>query len=311
MSSNILIIKLGALGDMVQALGPMEAIRKYHAGDRITLLTTAPFAEFAMASSLIDEVWTDNRPSFFQFKAWLRLRRFLRRGRFRRVYDLQTSDRTGWYYRLLGPGVRPEWSGIAPGCSHPHANPCRNNMHTIDRQREQLGVAGIREVPDPSLDWAPMQVDIDPGGDLALIVPGGAIHRPRKRWPVERYAGLARNLVSAGMRPILVGNIEDSSIIAAVTERVDTAVNLSGRTSLLQLAGLCRRAQLAVGNDTGPMHMAVTAGVPSVVLYSNESDPRLCGQRGPVVEFLRCRELEDLSLNEVTAAVTALTIRSS
>ena len=311
MSSNILIIKLGALGDMVQALGPMEAIRKHHVGDRITLLTTAPFVEFALATSLIDEVRTDNRPSFFQFREWFSLRRFLRRGRFRRVYDLQTSDRTGWYYRLLGPGVRPEWSGIAAGCSHRHANPCRNNMHTIDRQREQLEVAGIREVPDPSLDWAPLQVDIDPGGDLALIVPGGAIHRPRKRWPVDRYAGLAKKLVSAGMRPVLVGNVEDSSIIAAVAERVDTAVNLSGRTSLLQLAGLCRRAQLAVGNDTGPMHMAVSAGVPSIVLYSSESDPKLCGQRGPAVKVLRCRELEDLSLNEVIAAVTTLTDRSS
>ena len=59
---RILVIKLGALGDMVQAFGPFQAIRRHHGHAHITLLTTAPFAEFAMATGWFDEVWVDARP---------------------------------------------------------------------------------------------------------------------------------------------------------------------------------------------------------------------------------------------------------
>ena len=58
----ILVIKLGALGDFIQALGPFAAIRRHHKGAPVTLLTTEPFAEFARASPYFDDVWTGGRP---------------------------------------------------------------------------------------------------------------------------------------------------------------------------------------------------------------------------------------------------------
>ena len=61
--ANILVIKLGALGDMVQALGPMAAIRQYHSNSWITVLTTKPYAAFLRGSGLFDAVWVDMRPS--------------------------------------------------------------------------------------------------------------------------------------------------------------------------------------------------------------------------------------------------------
>ena len=143
--------KLGALGDFVQALGPAAAIRRHHRDAEITLLTTAPFAALARASEVFDAVWIDARPRPWQAGRWLALRRRLRGAGFDRVYDLQTSRRSGVYFRLLGPGRRPEWSGIAAGCSHPHANPDRDHMHTLDRQAERLGVAGIAAVLPPDL----------------------------------------------------------------------------------------------------------------------------------------------------------------
>jgi len=135
---RILVIKLGALGDFVQALGPMAAIRRHHAGAQIVLLTMAAFAAFARRSAYFDEVWLDDRPQPLAVARWWALRRRLVAGHFDRVYDLQTSGRTGWYFRLMGPGPRPEWSGIVRGCSHPHRNPARVRMHTLDRQADQL-----------------------------------------------------------------------------------------------------------------------------------------------------------------------------
>jgi ADP-heptose:LPS heptosyltransferase len=197
MIRRVLVIKLGALGDVVLALGPFAAIRRAHPEATITLLTTAAFADLMRQSPYFDDVWLDQRPSLWRPGQWLDLRRRLRGGNFDLVYDLQTSDRSGWYYRLMGPPY-PQWSGIARGCSHPHDNPERDSMHTIARQNEQLARAGIDHVPPPDVSW----VESDgPGieGGYVLLVPGGAAHRPRKRWPAERFAELARQLDGRGI----------------------------------------------------------------------------------------------------------------
>ena len=138
---RILVIKLSALGDFVQAMGPFAAIRAHHPDARITLLTTKPYVPLAKASPYFDEVWTDYRPKPWDVPGMLRLRKMLRSSKFQMVYDLQTSERSSRYFHLVHAGT--PWSGIAPGGSHPHANPDRNVMHTLDRQADQLRMAGI------------------------------------------------------------------------------------------------------------------------------------------------------------------------
>ena len=147
MSHNILVIKLGALGDFIQAGGAFEVIRAHHNRAIITLLTTQAFADFSAKSPWFDEVWVDKRPKLLDMVSWLNLRARLRSGEFQRVYDLQTSDRSNVYFKLFWPSDAPEWSGTAKGCSYLHSNPDRDLMHTIDRQAEQLVVAGL---PYPS-----------------------------------------------------------------------------------------------------------------------------------------------------------------
>ena len=301
--SNILVIKLGALGDFIQALGPMAAIRRHHGDARITLLTTPPFEDFAGASGFFDQIWTCGRPGAMDIGGWLGLRRRLRDGGFGRVYDLQTSDRSSFYARLFWPGRKPEWSGIAKGCSHPHANPKRDFMHTLERQAEQLAEAGIPHVPPPDLAWA--TADISRFGmaeRFALLVPGGAAHRPAKRWPPERFGDLARALADKGIEPVLLGSVAEAGIMASISAAAGVR-DLAGQTSLLDLAALSRGAVLSVGNDTGPMHLIAAVDCRSVVLYSDESDPALCAQRGSAVSILRRGRLTDLAVDEVLEAL--------
>ncbi|MFC7543363.1 glycosyltransferase family 9 protein [Siccirubricoccus deserti] len=143
MTQRILVIKLAALGDVVQAFGPFAAIRAHHPAAEITLLTTPPYAALLARSPWFDRIWADGRPAWHELPALWRLARRLRGAGFARVYDLQTSSRSSRYRRLVGSGA--EWSGIARGASHPHANPLRDFMHTAERQREQLEMAGITE----------------------------------------------------------------------------------------------------------------------------------------------------------------------
>jgi len=296
-SNRVLVIKLGALGDFVQAAGPFAAIRDFHRRDTITLLTTRPFAEFAARSPWFDEVWIDSRPKLWQLEKLLGLRARLRDGGISRVYDLQTSDRSGFYAKLFWPSPRPDWSGIAAGCSLPHANPQRDFMHTMDRQAEQLAMAGIDKVSTPDFDW--VETDISRfclHEKFAVLAPGGAAHRPDKRWPMGRYAELAEYLSGQGVQPVVISGVEDQIDI-------DGVVNLTGETSLEDLFGLAGGAHLAVGNDTGPMHIFAAAGTPSLVLYSHASDPALCAQRGAKVEIIRRENLDELSVEDVVSAL--------
>lgn len=306
MTEKILVIKLGALGDMVQAMGPFGAIRKHHAGAKITLLTTKPYVEMAQLTGLFDRVWIDRKPRALALGGWLKLRRQLRSGKFDRVYDLQTSDRSSTYLRLFWPRVSPEWSGIAFGCSHPHGNPKRDFMHTIERQADQLEMAGVPSKWDanfiPSLEGLDGPVErFDLGEKFALLVPGGAAHRPEKRWPRDNFSALAGYLAATGVTPVLIGGPAEAEDLEAIHAVCPDAIDLCGKTSLLDIAGLARRAQLAVGNDTGPMHLIAAMGCKSVVLYSQASDPALCGQRGADVTFLRKRHLIDAKVDEVLA----------
>ncbi|MBI2239229.1 MAG: glycosyltransferase family 9 protein [Magnetospirillum gryphiswaldense] len=301
---HVLVIKLGALGDFVQAFGPFAAIRAHHPDAEITLLTTRPFAEMAVASPWFDHVWLDEKPRLWQLGKVAALRAKLRGGRFTRVYDLQTSDRSGWYFRLMGAGV--EWSGIAKGCSHPHANPRRDFMHTIDRQAEQLAMAGIESVPAPDLSWT--EADLSRFGlprPYALLCPGGAPHRPAKRWPAEYFGQLAQWLVERGITPVLLGTDKEKAEIDKIAAACPQARPLVGQTGFLDILGLGRQALVAVGNDTGPMHLAAASQVPSLVLFSAESDPALCAPRGRVV-ILRQDDLADLSPATVMDRIAAI-----
>lgn len=304
---RILVIKLSALGDFVQALGPAAAIRAHHCGDHVTLLTTRAFAGFAERTGYFDRVMIDRRPKRLDIKGMLALRRDLRGGGFDRVYDLQTSDRSSLYALLWRPSPLPQWSGIALGCSHPHANLARDPQHTIDKQAEQLLMAGIWPVPLPVL---PLPTRAEPsrrlpealaGRRFALLVPGSSPHHPDKRWPADRYGALARHLAAQGLLPVVLGGKGEEDLAQTIRAACPPALDLVGRTDLDALADLARAAALTVGNDTGVTHIAAAGGHPVVVLFSNASDPRRCAPRGGVVRVLAVSDLGALAVETVFA----------
>lgn len=299
---RVLVIRHGALGDFVQSIGPMQAIRRHHPKAELTLLTTAALEPLGQALGLFQRVWIDRRPAWWDAVGRLATIQRLRRGRFERVYDLQTSSRSAGYFKAMG---KPEWSGHAPGCALPDPDPERDKKHTIDRQRGQLAGAGIEKVGVSDLsvlaaDVKRFKLGADP---YVLLVPGGSAHRPAKRWPEEKYATLARRLAHRGATPVLIGAGGERDLLAAIADKAPLARNLCGETSFAEIAALARGALGAVGNDTGPMHLIAMAGCRCLVLFSAESDPRLCaprpGAQGGEVRILQRESLAGLSVELV------------
>jgi ADP-heptose:LPS heptosyltransferase len=300
---RLLVIKLGSLGDFVQALGAMEAIRIHHPDADITLMTTAPYVTLGRACGYFDHIITDNRPKWNDIKGWLALRKKLNEGRFKRVYDLQNSDRTSLYLRLFHP--RPEWVGAARGASHRNDSPERVKLTPFMGHKQTLAVAGINNVRIDQMAWVRgdshlFDMKAQP---FVLLVPGSSPHLPHKRWPARHYGEMAKRLFNWGFLPVIVGTQTEKDAAAAIRTICPEALDLTGLTTLTDLVILGRNAASAIGNDTGPLHMIAQTGCPTIALFSNHSNASRHAPLGDNVETIQVVDLSTLDVETVAAMV--------
>lgn len=297
-TERILVIKLSALGDFFLAMGAMEAIRRHHKEAHITLLTTRPFVDIAERSGWFNDIIIDSRPKFYELNQWYFLFKNLNSRNFTRVYDLQMNDRSSVYYRLFLK--KPEWSGVIAGTPLFYPNPDWHNLHAYKRHQEILKVAGI-DVQTPDLSW--MKSDISSYNikkPYILLIPGSAPQHPEKRWPALRYGTLALKLMKEGYQPVVIGTRAEEDVIARVVKTCPGIIDLSGRTSLYDIASLARGAAGTVGNDTGPTHLAALTGCPTVALFClRSSNPEQSSPVGKSVQVIMAEDLTDVSVEDV------------
>ena len=304
---NILVIKLGALGDFVICFGPFAAIRDHHRDARIHLLTTAPYAELARRSGYFDDVIVARRAKPWQLVDWLRLVMQLRALRLTRVYDFQRKTRTRILYRALSLGRRLEWSGVIPGCSHYIPDPPDDHRHILAKFADQLARAGIAAIPPPDLSWFGANLDVSlPAGRFAVLVPGSSPQWAEKRAPVRVFASAARKLLSCAITPVLVGTAADRDRVAEIVDAVPGAIDYCGKTTIETLALLGRHATLALGNDTGPMHVLSAVGCPVIVLFNERVRPERVKPIGPSVTVIVRSDLDLIADVEVVTAIDTL-----
>ena len=309
------MIKLGGIGELVLAFPAFERIRQAHPKAKITLLTTQPFEALAKTSPFFNAVEADGRPA--GPTGWLALAARLRRARYDRVYDLQNDATSNLIFQSLRP-FAPEWSGVAMGAALPHRNRERDRMHPLERHAEQLRDAGVwpdaptrpLSAPPPDISWIlarsahPRSISSAAGQrPLVMVSPGAG--KPETGWPIERYAELSRRLQDAGFDIVVIGNLQESALAHAIQRQAPRARDLTGRTDFAQIAALGARAALAIGNDTGVMHLIAAAGAPTITLFSGASDPATSGPRGHVT-ILQAPALKDLSVDTVAHASLAL-----
>jgi ADP-heptose:LPS heptosyltransferase len=301
MPDRILVIKLGALGDFIYALGAMAAIRREHKDAHITLLTTKPFAEMGRSCGYFDEILIDKKPKALDISGWLSLRRTLNRGRYMRVYDLQNNERTDFYARLFSP--MPEWVGAGKRATIRNADPDRSKHHAFLGHVATLKLAGINDTDLDPLLW--MKSDIAPfdlPAPYVLLVPGSSPQHPEKRWPILSYRSLVARLVRQGFHPVLLGTKDEKDVTGEIARGLPV-IDLTGKTALMDIPALARGSAGAIGNDTGPIHMICVTGAPTVVLFcSRKSTIQKHGPQGNRVRALEAEDLTEVSVDAVMDA---------
>lgn len=298
MTQRILVIKLGALGDIFIAMKPFQDIRRAFPDAHITLLTAPAFSGLGRLMPWFDAVLEDKRAPFWDIPAHVSLCNALKKGAFNLVVDFQNKPRTEFYFRSCFGGRVP-WSGTAKGCAYPRPA-IAQNMHRQEELFLQLRAAGVGDGGPLNLDWL--------SGDIAALslpqayavfIPGCAPQHRHKRWPSARYAALAALLRARGMAVVAIGTKADEDAIVDIQREAPFVITLAGQTSFGQLASVMRGCRLVVGNDTGPTHLASFLEVPTVTLFSDRVDPVRAGPRGPRSHYLQKGAIAAITPGEV------------
>ena len=293
---RVLVIKHGALGDVVQGFDAYASLRTGLPDAHIAVLTSPAFAAFMQMMPWFDEVLIDPRSSLFDVPVTLRVRSLLRRG-WDAVIDLQCSGRTARYQRFFAP-QEGRWFGTAQGASDPYPDFTSVNNH--DRMLTAVGMAGGRTLPPEAvnLDWLDDGDPVTMAG-AAVLIPGCSLAKPSKMWPVDRFAELATELHISEQPVVIVGTDADRPVADALAAAVPHCHDLVGQTDLIALARLLRSADLVVGNDTGPLFLAARLGARSIMVMGPDTDPAMSAPTGICCSWVKADPIASISARQV------------
>jgi ADP-heptose:LPS heptosyltransferase len=298
---RILVIKHGAFGDVIQSDGALRDIRAHHPDAEIVVLTTPPYAKIFARCPHVNRVLVDPRAPRWRLDHMSALRDQLRREKFARVYDLQNSARTAFYFRWFLRDV--EWSGTAPGCALPHRAKEPKKIRTLDRMAGQLRDAGVAAVQTlaPDVGWMAEDVSsilTNVRRPYVVLVPGSSARHPQKRWP--HYVQLAQALMTAGYDVVTAPGPEETG-----PDMPGHALRgTKGFLDWFQLAGVMKGACFVIGNDTGPTHLASHLGVRGLALFGQHMPAERTGVLRENFAAIEVEDLKALSVAHVMDEVT-------
>ncbi|MED5304624.1 MAG: glycosyltransferase family 9 protein [Pseudomonadota bacterium] len=299
---RILVIKHGALGDMVQGFDSFAGLRAGRPEARITLLTSPPFSGLMRMTPWFDEVVEDRRRPVFDVPQLLRIRTLLHQ-EWEMIVDLQCSRRTSRYHRFLTPsGTR--WLGTSSGASDPY--PDFTGVNNVERMKVAAKMAGGAGSVTGQLDWLG-SAKVSISKQAVVLVPGCSPAKPSKRWPAAHFAAVARELMASGRDVAIVGTAADRDAADLVIAEAPGCTDMVGKTDLASLTTLFASAHAVIGNDTGPVFLAAKTGVPTLMVMGQDTDPDMSAPTGAKAGWVRQDRIENVAPQAVLDALPHLT----
>jgi lipopolysaccharide heptosyltransferase I len=294
--SRLLIVRLGALGDVVHAIPVAAALRSAFPAARIDWLVSAKHREILDLVPVIDRrLVINDRSGASAGTPLVTAIRELRRNRYDVALDLQGLLKSALLSRASGA---PRVIGFSSGYARERlarlfytdaADPGRGGLydpretrHVVEMNLALLEPLGISK---PAIEFpidrvessVARQASTQAGGSYVLLNPGAAW--PNKRWPPERFAGLAIELRKRHrLTSIVLWGPGEEALAKATAAAADGAAFVSPRTSIADLVALARGAAVMISGDTGPTHIAGAVGTPLVGIYG----PTRPSRNGPM-----------------------------
>ncbi|MDR2386295.1 MAG: lipopolysaccharide heptosyltransferase II [Deltaproteobacteria bacterium] len=295
---RILVIKMSAMGDIVHALPALYALRAIFPKAHISWLAEPQFKDLLPGPPYLDEtiVFYKNdlkkKTLGGKIKYLWNLRKELRAHHFDLVIDLQGLMKSTLVGILSGCDERVGYWELREGSSFftkPIMGPNAKG-HIIERYLDVIRHFGPVSkqlhypLPDFSAQKEKMALDLKTqglSGPMAAIFPGASWET--KRWPIEKYAALVNLLAQQGLNVIIGGGSADTSLAQEIIKLCAPLklFDLSGQTDILRLMALVSLASLALGSDSGPLHLATATNTPTVSLFGPNNGQRT-GAYGPL-----------------------------
>jgi ADP-heptose:LPS heptosyltransferase len=304
--SNILIIKHGSLGDLIQANGAIKDIKNFYPNRKVFLLTTLPYSIFMSECPYLDGVLIDKRLPRWNLFYLNNLKKTLSKYDFSKVFDLQNSNRTKFYKRFLIKKV--EWSSTETALEPGQKKKDFDKDPVLDRMEIQLKKSGIETEFTKNIDlsWAVENtshlVKKYTNREYILLFPFCSPKLKNKKWPhfkqlIQKLKQEFKNkysvLLAPGPNEIKEANELNAKVVLENNEHV----------TLKTLVSLIYSAKLIIANDTGPAHIASHLDKKGLVLFGSHTSAKKVSIENFNFKAISVKNLNDLDVNTVLKEV--------
>ena len=306
--SNILIIKHGSLGDLIQANGAIKDIKKFYSNRKVFLLTTQPYSIFMSECPYLDGVLIDKRLPRWNLFYLNNLKKTLSKYDFSKVFDLQNSSRTKFYKRFIIKNV--EWSSTETVLEPGQKKKDFDQDPVLDRMEIQLKKSGVETEFTKNIDlsWAVENtsylVKKYTNREYILLFPFCSPKLKNKKWPyykelIQKLKQEFKNkysvLLAPGPNEIKDANELNAKVVLENNEHV----------KLKTLISLIYSAKLIIANDTGPAHIASHLDKKGLVLFGSHTSAKKVSIENFNFKAITVENLIDLDVNTVLKEVKA------
>ena len=300
--SNILIIKHGSLGDLIQANGAIKDIKNFYPNRKVFLLTTQPYSIFMSECPYLDGVLIDKRLPRWNLFYLNNLKKTLSKYDFSKVFDLQNSSRTKFYKRFIIKNV--EWSSTETALEPGQRKSDFDKDPVLDRMEIQLKKSGIETEFTKNIDlsWAVENtsylVKKYTNREYILLFPFCSPKLKNKKWPyfkelIQKLKQEFKNkysvLIAPGPNEIEEANELNAKVVLENNEYV----------TLKTLVSLIHSAKLIIANDTGPAHIASHLDKKGLVLFGSHTSAKKVSIENFNFKAISVKNLNELDVNTV------------
>ncbi len=300
--SNILIIKHGSLGDLIQANGAIQDIKNSFTTSKVLLLTSRPYLEFMSSCPYIDGVILDKRLPRWNLFYLKDLKKLLERYEFSHVFDLQNSNRTKFYKKYLLK--KPIWSSSETSLDIGEKLSDFNEDSVLTRMEKQLKKSNVltKNTQAINLNWSIKDISRNlkqyTNGDYILLFPFCSKKHVRKKWPYfsqliirikEFYKNKYPVLVAPGPNEIDEAKKLNAKIVVDKNKPIDISFLIS----------LINSAKYTVSNDTGPAHICSHLNKKGLALFGSHTTAKKVNIGNKNFKTLTVNNLAELKVDDV------------
>ena len=305
--SNILIIKHGSLGDLIQANGAIKDIKNFYNNRKVFLLTSQPYAIFMSECPYIDGVIIDKRLPRWNLFYLNTLKKNLKRYNFSKVFDLQNSNRTKFYKKFI-INKEVEWSSSETVLEPGQKKSDFDKDPVLERMELQLKKSGIETefTRNVNIEWAIKDVSRlikqYANNEYILLFPFCSKKHQNKKWPYfkdlivklkQDYKNKFPILIVPGPNEIKEANTLNAKVVTDNQNPVD----------LKTLISLISNAKFILANDTGPAHIASHLDKAGLVLFGSHTSARKVSIENYNFKALTVKNLKDLNVDTVISEI--------